>query len=180
MMMRKAFSMITAIFVILVMATVAAFVLNLSGKMVQETSNLYRQEQAALLARSYTELAVMAVMNHDRNTTGTCVENIDGVVNGLIPGVPPSGSTTGGSGYNVITRIYYIGNDLPCSNSRRLNDNSTTAGYSSRRVTSNYKDAVSSSSDEIASILVDVYVQYKNPDTPTHWITFHRRTLQKI
>ncbi len=175
--MRKAFSMITAIFVMLIMATVAAFVLNLSGKMVQETSSLYREEQAALLARSYTELAVMAVMNHDRNATHTCIENIDGVINGLVPGNPPTGSITAGSGYNVMTRIYYIGNGLPCSGSRILNDN---GAYSHTPVTSNYKDAVPSSTDALAAILVDVYIQYKNPDAPTHWITFRRRTLQKI
>jgi type II secretory pathway pseudopilin PulG len=177
MMMRNAFSMITAIFVMLLMATVAAFVLNLSGKMVQETGTLYRQEQAALLARSYTELAVMAVMNHDRNATSTCVEDINGVVNGLRPDGAVTGSSTGGSGYNVMTRIYYIGNDLPCSNTRKLTHN---GNHSTTAIVSDYKDASPASPDELAAIIVDVYVQYKNPDAPTHWITFHRRTLQKI
>lgn len=177
--MRKAFSIITAVFVIVLMATIAAFVLNLSGKMVQETSTMFRQEQAALLARSYTELAVMAVMNHDRNATNNCIENIDGVVNGLIPGVTPSGSSTAGSGYDVQTRIYYIGNDLPCSATRILNDN---GAYSSTRISANvYKDAVPTSADALAAIIVDVYVKYKNPDNASGpWITFHRRTLQKI
>ena len=179
--MRKAFSMITAIFVMVIMATVAAFILNLSGKMVQETSTMFRQEQAALLARSYTELAVMAVMNHDRNATtpGTCIEDIDGVVNGLKPGVTPTGSSTGGSGYDVQTRIYYIGNDLPCSATRILNDNGV---YSTTKISANvYKDAIPSSPDALAGIIVDVYVKYKNPDnTSGPWITFHRRTLQKI
>jgi hypothetical protein len=117
-------------------------------------------------------------MNHDRNASSTCIENIDGVVNGLLPGVAPTGSSTGGSGYDVQTRIYYIGNDLPCSESRKLIDSTT---YSNSRITANiYKDAVPSSTDAIAAILVDVYVKYKNPDAPTHWITFYRRTLQKI
>jgi peptidyl-tRNA hydrolase len=51
---RKAFSMITAIFVILMMATVGGFIMNLSGKMVQETASQYRKEQAILYAKSYT------------------------------------------------------------------------------------------------------------------------------
>ncbi len=177
--MRKAFSMITAIFVMITMATVAAFILNLSGKIVQESSSQYRQEQAALLARSYTELAVMAVINHDRNqTTPTCIENINGAINGLIPNGPVTGSSTGGSGYNVMTRIYYLGNNLPCHGSRRLNDN--TAEHSATSITSNYNNLTIPASDALAAIIVDIYVQYKDPDAPNHWITFYRRTLQKI
>ncbi len=176
--MRKAFSMITAIFVMITMATIAAFILNLSGKIVQESSAQYRQEQIALLARSYTELAVMAVINHDRNqTTPTCIENINGVINGLIPDGPVTGSSTGGSGYEVSTRIYYLGNNLPCHNGRRLNDN--TAEHSATSIISNY-NTTPTASDALAAIIVDVYVQYKDPDAPNHWITFHRRTLQKI
>ncbi len=176
--MRKAFSMITAIFVMITMATIAAFILNLSGKIVQESSAQYRQEQAALLARSYTELAVMAVINHDRNqTTPTCIENINGAINGLIPDGPVIGSSTGGSGYNIMTRIYYLGNGLPCSQSRKLNDSTT---HSATTIDSDYNNITPAAADALAAIIVDVYVQYKNPDAPNHWITFYRRTLQKI
>lgn len=179
--MRKAFSLITAIFVMLIMATVAAFILNLSGKITQESTAQYRKEQAALLARSYTELAVMAVINHERNATtpGTCIEDINGAINGLIPGGPVTGSSTGGSGYNVMTRIYYLGNNLPCSQSRRLNDSTT---HSATVITSNYNNT--GASDALAGIIVDVYVQYKDPDAQdpnnSSWITYRRRTLQKI
>lgn len=173
--MRKAFSMITAIFVMVIMATVAAFILNLAGKITQESVAQYRQEQAALLARSYTELAVMAVINHDRNqTTPTCIEDIDGVVRGLIPGDAPISAA---GGYTVETRIYYLGNSLPCSETRKLN-NSTNAMNSATLIASNYNNTLAS--DAIAGIIVDVFVRYINPDAPNHSITFHRRTLQKI
>jgi len=59
---RKAFSMLTAIFVILIMASVGAMVMSLSGKMVKETTTQFQREQAMLLAKSYTEYAIMAVM----------------------------------------------------------------------------------------------------------------------
>ena len=49
--MRKAFSLITAIFVIVLMATVAAFIMNLSGKMVKGTTVQFQREQAVLLAK---------------------------------------------------------------------------------------------------------------------------------
>ncbi len=56
--MRKAFSMITAIFVIVIMATIAAFVMNLSGKIVKSTTAQYRDAQASLYAKSYTEFVL--------------------------------------------------------------------------------------------------------------------------
>ncbi len=179
MIMRKAFSMITAVFVIIIMATLAAFVLNLSGKITQETAIQYRQEQAALLARSYTELAVLAVINHDRNqTTPSCIQDIDGSVNGLIPGGAVSGNSGGSSGgYSVETRIYYIGDGLPCSETRKLND-STSAMNSPTTLVTDYNNTAAS--DAIAAILVDVFVSYKDPDAPTNFIKYHRRTLQKI
>lgn len=172
--MRRAFSMITAIFVIVIMATVSVLVLSVSGKMVKSTAIQYRHEQAVLLARSYTELAIMAVMNHTRNSTNGCIENIDGVVNGIKPGETPTGSSTDGSGYKVETRIYYLGNGLPCSGTRKLN--------SSTAIVHNYQDA--GASDALAAIIIDVYVRYKDPDAPNPstapWITYFRRTLQKI
>ena len=173
--MRKAFTMITAIFVIVIMATVAMLVLNLSGKTVKETTIQYRKAQAMLLARSYTELAVLAVIDYNRTAGGDCIENIDGVVNALTPGAAPAtgASSTNGGGYDVQTRIYYLGNGLNCSGTRMLN---------SASLSTNYNDT--GGSDSIAAIIVDVYVRYKDPDVedPAHspWITYHRRTLQKI
>jgi len=79
---RKAFSMLTAIVTIVLMSTVAMFVMSLSGKLVKETTAQYQREQAVLLANSYTEYAVMAVTANDRNTTGECIETINGTVNG--------------------------------------------------------------------------------------------------
>jgi hypothetical protein len=165
--------MITAIFVIVLMATVAMLVLRLSSKTLKETSVQYRHEQAVLLARSYTELAVMAVTDYNRNTNGNCIESIDGVVNGIIPGQTSSGSIAQGTGYEVRTRIHYLGNNLPCSSTRILNANT---------IQTNYGDM--GGPDALAAIIVDVYVRYKDPDAPNPqnvpWITYHRRTLQKI
>ena len=70
--MRKAFSMIMAIFVIVLMATVGAFILNLSAKSVKSTLLQYKREQAILYARSYTELAIMtATTTNTGPITGT-------------------------------------------------------------------------------------------------------------
>jgi hypothetical protein len=172
MIMRKAFSMITAVFIIVLMSTIAMLVFNLSGKVVKNTTIQMQKEQAMLLARSYTELAVLNVMNYNRNGTN-CVENINGVMNSVVPGETPSGSSTAGSGYRIQTRIYYIGNSLPCSGTRILNTNPIVSDYNG-----------TTGADTLAAIMIDVYVQYKDADVSSPadspWITYHRRTIQKI
>jgi len=160
---RKAFSLLVAISVIVIMATVAMLVMNTTGKITRGTTTQYQKEQAVLLAKSYTELAIMSVMSNDRNNTyssgNDCIENINGVIG-------PSGSSTNGEGYRVRTRIAYIGDNRfgTCSGTRVLSNSVVTPESS-------------------LNIIVDVYVEYKELDHPSAnppWITYHRRTLQKI
>jgi type II secretory pathway pseudopilin PulG len=154
--MRRAFSMITAIFVIVLMATVSMLILNLSGKMVKETTAQFQREQAVLLAKSYTEYAVMAVTANDRNGTGNCLTDIDGTY-----GSDP----TNGQGYRIRVRLAYIGH------ADQVGSCATTRIFASD---------VSTQKTPL-NIVVDVYVEYKDPDNPSGpWISYHRRTLQKI
>jgi len=153
--MRNAFSMITAIFVILLMATVAIFVTNLSGKIVKTTTTQYQHEQALLYAKSYTEYAILAVTGNDRSIA--CLEDIGGTI----------GSPTSGNGYRIRTHIAYIanGNEVDLSQCDGIRVLSSTVTTNSTPL----------------SILIDTYVDYKDPDnTNGPWMTVHRRTIQKI
>ncbi len=112
--MRNGFSMITAIVVIVIMATVAAFVTNLSGKIVKSTTFQYQHEQAELYAKSYTEFAVMAVTGNDRSASGNCLSTINGTI----------------GNYTIRTHIAYIGPSSiigSCANTRQLSTNVTTS-----------------------------------------------------
>jgi len=152
---RKAFSMLTAIFVIVIMASVAALVVNLSGKMVKETTAQFQREQAMLLAKSYTEYAIMAVMANDRKATNKCLKTING---NNVMRVYASG------GFQVRVRIAYIGNvaEVGMCGSSRLSSSVTTT-------------------KSPLNIIIDVYVKYQDFDAATtQWITYHKRTLQKI
>ena len=152
---RKAFSLLTALFVIVLMATVAMLVMNMTGKMVKETTTQYQREQAALLAKSYTEYAIMAVTANDR-TTNNCLSDIDGTV-----GSDP----TNGNGYRIRARIAYIGHNA------EVGSCPATRVFSSSVVEPNSP----------LNIIVDVYVEYKEADnTSAPWVTYHKRTLQKI
>ena len=176
--MRKAFSMVTAIFLIVIMATISVLVFNLSGKIVKSTTLQYRHDQAAFLARSYTELAILAVINHERNATTNCVQTISGVVNGLVPDGAVSGSSTSGSGYQVNTYIYYLGNNLNQANIT----NTYWLNKSTTPIITDYNTTSPALADSVAAIIVDVYVKYKDPAVGSAgpWITYHRRSLQKI
>ena len=111
---RKAFSMITAIIVIVLMASVAVFIMNLSGKMVKETTTQYQREQAILLSKSYTEYAVMAVTANEHNSS-KCLNTIKG----SYPSTDPA--------YFITVELSYIGRDLDASCARILaNDVNTT------------------------------------------------------
>lgn len=152
--LRNAFSLVTAIFLIVLMAIVAMFVMNLSGKIVKSSVAQYQHEQAGLYAKSYTEYAILAVTGNDRSTD--CLETITGTI----------GSPATGNGYRVRTHVAYIANgevDLSqCSAIRILSSGVTTETTP-------------------LSIIVDAYVDYKDPDnTGGPWITVHRRTVQKI
>ncbi len=110
---REAFSMITAIFIIFMMAGVSALVLGTAGKIIKETTSQYQKEQAVLLAKSYTELAIMAV-SANSNRAGNCLDTING-------------SFADGGGYTITTNISYIGSAIVNTCTNVLSSTVTTA-----------------------------------------------------
>ena len=156
---RKAFSMLTAIFVIVIMASIAALVVNLSGKMVKETTAQFQREQAMLLAKSYTEYAIMAVMANDRSVN--CLRSING--NKIM-------RSYASGGFQVRVHIAYISNNTG-------EVNSCKAASGTKFV---FSDAATTTKSPL-NIILDVYVKYQDFDAAaTQWITYHKRTLQKI
>ncbi len=153
---RKAFSLLTAIFIIVLMATVAMLVMSLTGKVVKETTAQYQREQAVLLANSYTEYAVLAVTGNDRATN--CLTTINGTVGNAT-------ATNPNNGYRIRTHIAYIGTPAvigSCADTRKLSEAVTTEATP-------------------LTIIIDAYVDYKDLDNPSGQnIVYHKRTIQKI
>jgi len=160
--MRKAFSMLTAIFIVILMALVGGFIMNLSGKMVKGTTAQFLHEQSVLFAKSYTEYAILAVTANEHNTSN-CLNNITG-------GYGDDG--TGNYIYNIDVNISYIGNTDPVTGPSLL-------GQCARELSTT---AITEQSP--LNIIVDVFVRYKPLDHPAGSsapdITYHRRSLQKI
>ena len=179
--MRKAFSMITAIFVILIMAGLLALVSNLSGKLIKETTAQYKKEQAALLAKSYTEFALLAIQGHSMSPTRACLRTITADINSL-NGTPNANGVQRGEGYQVEVKMQYIG-----LRSQGIACPADATGHGSL---GHQTIATAASTSNDISVTVDVYVQYHDlaivdalGGTATNsdpWITYHRRTLQKL
>ncbi len=155
---KRGFSMFVALAIIIVMATVGAFVVSLSSKGSRTTVVQYKREQAVLLARSFTELAIMAVTANDRNDTystgNNCLYDID--ANNVL------GNESQG-GYEVHVRLFYIGD-------ARISNCPNTRIISSAIITP----------QSPLNVIVDVYVRYKDEALSNQWVTYHRRTVQKI
>jgi len=159
--MRKAFSMFTALFVMVLMALLAVFILNISAKAVKTTVVNYKKEQAVLYAKSYTELAIMAATANDSNVTN-CANTITG---SAVPNPSITADPANGIGYDIKVDIAYIGEGVSsCSNPLTAPGSVVTP------------DAL--------HIIVDTFVRYKSSidvdANSSQWITYHRRTLQKL
>ncbi len=173
--MRKAFSMLTAIVVIVLMAGITALVMSLSGKIVSETTSQYRKEQAMLLAKSYTEYAILAIQGHDMQTN-ECLRTITGIINATQFDTANGGGANNGEGYRITVSLRYAGlpTTITCPNARRLDLNANR-----------------STSTDVA-VMVDVNVRYRDLDTVGNtlanggsvadapWVNYNRRTLQKL
>ena len=161
---KRAFSMVTAIFVIVIMATVTALIMNVTGKTVKATTQQYQKEQAALLARSYTELAILYVMHYNRSSD--CLEQIN----------DHFGDAT--NGYTIHINIKYLGNDTRLANCR---NNIESNGVFDLNNTDATWTNNSNGFYQTISLIIDTYITYKDFDDPSNRdITFHRRTIQKL
>ena len=156
--------MITAIFVIVIMASISALIMNIAGKTVKATTLQYQKEQATLLARSYTELAIMYVLYYDRNSTvgGDCIETINDHFGASSP-----------AGYDIHIDLHYIGNEnLLKGCTKTLSPLAGTEGTWSSNDPGFHTTV---------SLMIDTYISYKDFDDPANRdITYHRRTLQKL
>jgi type II secretory pathway pseudopilin PulG len=153
---RKAFSMVTAIIVIFIMATVSALILGISNRTLYATTAQYQKEQARLLARSYTELAMLYIIHYDRVANNNCIQKINanfGDPNNL---------------YYIETNIQYIGN-------------SALLPHCATNITKDWNVTSPTGFDSSLSIVIDVFVKYADLNDPLDRnITFHRRTVQKL
>lgn len=111
--MRRGFGLITAIVIMITVATLMTLMIGLSSTSVKVTMDVYLKEQAELLARSATEYALLAISGHENNTS--CIRNI----NIGYPGTAPT--------HEANITIMYIGDGIVnCPNHILANDINTS------------------------------------------------------
>ncbi len=103
--MRSAFSLLTAIFVMLLIGGLLALSLSFSTQSLKQTSDLYIQEQVNLLAQSAVEYEILRI-------GGSTIDD-DHCYNGDDYTV---------RGFDINTTIFYIGKGFPASCNRLSND----------------------------------------------------------
>ncbi len=100
--MRKGFTLLTAIIIMITIATLMGLMISLSTTGVKSTTDIYLKEQANLLTRSATEYALLAISGHDN--TQNCVEHIH-------IDYPDATAPT----HEANITIWYMGRNLPAA-----------------------------------------------------------------
>jgi hypothetical protein len=187
---RPAFSMITAISVMLIMGLLSSFILSTSASTSEETFTQYRKEQAVLLSEAYTEAAMLRILqNNMAAPTPVCINAFTANITNLLQGqaaVAAADIANLGRGYHVDVNISYITNTI--ANPRPTNITTANCGtilnLNALGNLLDFNNTFALAPTASLSVIIDVYVRYKNtlsPDIPNSpWITYHRRTLQKI
>lgn len=147
--MRRGFSLVTAIVILITVATLMTLMMTLSSTTTKSTMDIFLKEQAEILARSSTEYALLAISGHETNSTTGCLENIF---------IHYPNSTTPTHEINI--SIAYIGSSIPnCTN-----------------VLENNIETNESNMTAIIDTIVSVDMNNTGATEP---IRIHRRTIQK-
>ena len=118
--MRRGFGLITAIVIMITVATLMTLMIGLSSTSVKVTLDLYLKEQAELLSRSATEYALLAISGHENNVS--CIENI----NIAYPETNPT--------HEANVTIWYLGRGLPVASCDNVLSNSIDTNESNLTV----------------------------------------------
>ncbi|WP_107850109.1 type II secretion system protein [Campylobacter concisus] len=149
--MRRGFTLIAAIFFVVIASSICMLALSIASTSVKQNSEIYLREQSELVARAATEYAMLAIISNDFSTTclGNQSENAS-------EDNPISGEF--GDLFTFKVYVKYFGDmGNACKN----------------------KDAVIVKGTNQGTIMLDVFVSSK-PGKSSNPINFHKRTLQKL
>lgn len=112
-------AMIMAIFLLVVLGTIMALSLSLTGVTTVRTTNNYLHEQALILTSSATEYAILALSGHNTATNG-CINSINAQY--------PSGGAAAMFDINITMKYVGYSTIVGCSNYITDIDTSDTNG----------------------------------------------------
>ncbi|MBS6153472.1 MAG: hypothetical protein KH703_08815 [Campylobacter gracilis] len=160
--MKNGFSLIAAVFFIILVATTALTALSIATMTARDTSTIYGKEQALLLAQSATEFTVMAMQAHvyPRQITGGGYDSAN-----CLERVRLTYPNSEEPWFIMNVNIYYL-------------DNLTNCGTNIGRTRLLNAGGTPQTTPTTHAALVDVTVR-STPAFSTVPIVYNRRTLQK-
>ncbi len=153
---RSGIAMIMAIAVIVIIATLLALSLSLTSQTSKKSTDIYLHEQAALLAHSAAEYALLRI-SQDNNSTNPC--NFTGA--NFTPDVDGDGNANNDL-YDINISVRYIYTNFPAT------------------CNANQRYAIVTTSDENGSALLDITVSVNDTTVASEPIRYFKRTLQKL
>ena len=75
--MKRAFGLMSAIIILLLIATLMSVVVKVAFVSVKHTSDTYMTQRAQLFMKSAIENTILAVEGYERNSTNKCLKNIE-------------------------------------------------------------------------------------------------------
>ncbi len=160
--MRKGFSLVTAIIFIVLIATLAMFSLNTSATTAKQTSDVFLREQAELLAQGATEIAVFNLLNTNFTQVANCAFLNAGNPTPLLQTTFPTNNVATSLFTVTVTANMALGTIGACDG---------TAGRGSAVVPILTPESA-------GTVILDVVVTSANANVPP--IRIHRRTIQKL
>ena len=153
--MKKGFSLIMAIFFVILIATLGMMSMSLSSKMVKQSGDVYLKEQAELYAMSATSLAVLDMQGTDYSKDCLTEKAYDF-----------------GDGFTAGVSIFYLDSNMPAT----CNARHKTAGSQINIRDMDLKDASGNDATFYNVAILDVIVTNTDGIEP---IRYHRRTVQR-
>ena len=148
---RNGIALISSIFLLVFISSIVALVLGMNTQTQKQTADIYLRDQADLLAKSATEMAVLAISGHNR--AGGCLNTITSVYPDPAEGNPGM--------FNINTTIQYIGSGFPGGCNMLLGA------------------AAIVTPDSNGTVIIDVYVTDHPSLNLPEPVSVHRRTIQK-
>jgi len=162
--LRKGFSLLFAIIVLVLVAFVSVLALSLTSQTTEATSNQYLREQAKLLALSSTEYTLLALSGHNHSTG--CLRKVN------ISTQDPSFDNDIVSLFDINLSIMYIVNGVTDNTPSQSTDWCGTDGF---RILSSSLDYNESN----LTVVIDTIVSSNDNTLIYPPIREHRRMIQK-
>lgn len=152
--MKRGFSLLAAIFFVVVISSLGILALELSMASMRQTTEIYLREQAELLGQGATEMAMLEIFNHDFSKG--CPSN------------PIISDQNFNDIFNYSVYVHFFGQIGNCDDGKLVTDIQTPQSIGTVRL------------DVFVTTKTKINSEGEEESITPNPISFHKRTLQKL